>query len=88
MAATDLEVVGIVAGSDLQCAGAELRLDVVVGDDRQAASDQRQDHRLADQVTVTLIVRMHGHCHIREHGLRAHGGHHHLPVLVGHRVSD
>ena len=35
MAAPDLEVVGVVTGRDLQGAGAEVGLDVVVGDDRQ-----------------------------------------------------
>ena len=47
VAAADLEVVGVVARRDLQRAGAELGLHVVVGDDRQAAPDERQDHRLA-----------------------------------------
>ena len=45
--AADLEVVGVVAGGDLQRPGAELGVDVLVGDDRQAAADQRQDAVLA-----------------------------------------
>ena len=48
--AADLEVVGVVAGGDLQRPGAELGVDVLVGDDRQPAADQRQDAVLADQV--------------------------------------
>ena len=48
--AADLEVVGVVAGGDLQRAGAELGVDVLVGDDRQPAADQRQHAVLADQV--------------------------------------
>ena len=55
--AADLEVVGVVAGGDLQRPGAELGVDVLVGDDRQAATDQRQDAVLADQVAVALVVR-------------------------------
>ncbi len=55
--AADLEVVGVVAGGDLQRPGAELGVDVLVGDDRQAAADQRQDAVLADQVAVALVAR-------------------------------
>ena len=50
VAVADLEVVGVVAGRDLQRARAEVRLDVVVGDDRQAPPDERQDELLADEV--------------------------------------
>ena len=42
----DLEVVGVVARRDLERAGAELRIDVVVRDDRQPPPDERQDRRL------------------------------------------
>src|SRR5215211_7210387 len=55
VAAADLEVVGVVTGRDLQRAGAEVGLDVLVGDDRQAAPDQGQDRRLADEVAVALV---------------------------------
>ena len=47
VAAADLEVVGVVRRGDLQRAGAEVRLHVLVGDDRQAAADERQDRRRA-----------------------------------------
>ena len=40
--AADLEVVRVVAGGDLQRPGAELGVDVLVGDDRQPPADQRQ----------------------------------------------
>jgi valyl-tRNA synthetase len=39
-----------VAGGDLQAAGAEVGLDVVVGDDRQLAADERERHGAADEV--------------------------------------
>ena len=47
--AADLEVHRVVAGRDLQCAGAEVRLDALVGDDRHAALDDRHDRLLADR---------------------------------------
>ena len=52
--AADLEVVRVVAGGDLQRPGAELGIDVLVGDDRKPAPDQRQDAMLADQRLVAL----------------------------------
>ena len=47
--AADLEVGRVVAGRDLERAGAELGLDALVGDHRHAALDERDDHLLADQ---------------------------------------
>ena len=71
VAAADLEVVGIVAGGDLERPGPELRLDVVVGDDLQAAPHDREDRRLADQPAVPLIVWMDSDRGVGEHRLRA-----------------
>ena len=54
--AADLEVVRVVARRDLERAGAELGVHVLVGDDRQPAAHQRQDRRLADQPRVALVA--------------------------------
>ena len=48
----DLEIVEVVRRRDLHRAGALLRVGVLVGDDRDAAADQRQDRGLADQMPV------------------------------------
>ena len=48
--AADLEVVRVVRGRDLDRAGAELGIDVVVGDDRDAATGERQLDLGADEV--------------------------------------
>ena len=70
--APDLEVVGIVAGSDLQRAGAEVGLHVGVRDDLQPASHERQDHGLADHAGVALVVGIHRDRRVGQHRLRAH----------------
>jgi hypothetical protein len=88
VAAADLEVVGVVTRSDLQTAGAELGLDVLVGDDRQVAADEREHRGLADQVRVTLVLGVHGDRGIGEHRLRAHGGDDDLAAAVFQRVGD
>jgi hypothetical protein len=75
VAQADGVVVEVVGGGDLDHAGAELAVDVFVGDDRDVAVDQRQLDGLADQVGVALILRMHHHGGVAEHGFRAGGGH-------------
>ena len=66
-------VVEVVRGRDLHAAGAEFAVDVVIGDDRNLAVAERQDHRLADQMPVALVLRVHGHGRVAEHGFRARG---------------
>ncbi len=82
-------VVGVVRGRDLDHAGAEVLVHVVVGDHRDLAADQRQRHALADQVPVALVLGVHHHRHVAQHGLGPRGGHHQLLTrAVGQRVGD
>src|SRR3712207_7917398 len=46
------------------------RSGIFVGDDGDPAADQRQDGELADQLAITLVLRMHGNRSIAEHSLR------------------
>ena len=69
-----LEIVEVVRGRDLHRARALLGVGIFVGDDRDAAADQRQDHVLADQMLVALVVGMHGDRGVAEHGLGPRGG--------------
>ena len=88
MRAADLEVVGVVAGRDLQRARAELGLDVGVGDDRQAPADERQDRRLPHQPRVALVVGVHRDRRVGQDRLRAHGGDRQRAVARRQRVVD
>ena len=72
----DLEIVEVVRRRHLHRARAFFRIGIFVGDDRNLSPDQRQDHVLADQMRVALIVRMHRDRGIAEHGLRPRGGDH------------
>ena len=74
--AADLEVVRIVRRGHLHRTGAEGRIDVGVGDDRDQPAGQRQLDFGADQVPVALVVRVHGHRGVAQHGLDPGGGHH------------
>ncbi len=59
VALADLEVVRVVRRRDLDRAGAELGIDVRIGDDGNHSADERQLDARADQMLVTRIVRVH-----------------------------
>ncbi|MNI25655.1 hypothetical protein D3C73_793170 [compost metagenome] len=69
----DFVVVEVVGRGDFHAAGAEFRVAVIVGDDRDAAANQRQLDKFADQGFVAFIVRVNGHGGVAEHGFRASG---------------
>ena len=71
--AADLEVALVVARGDLERAGAELRVHVVVGDDRQPATHERQHGGLPDQPRVALVRRVHRDGGVGEHRLGPDG---------------
>ncbi len=78
----DREVVRVVGRGDLDRAGAELRVDVRVRDDRDGAVGERQLDPPADQVPVPLVVGVDGHRGVAEHRLGAGGRHDHGLVAL------
>ncbi len=70
----DLEVVRVVRGGHLDGAGAEGRIHMGIGDDRDATPGQRKFDIRADEVPVALVVRMNGDGGVAEHGLGPGGG--------------
>ena len=87
VALAHLEVVGIVCGGDLHGTGAERRVGVRIGDDRNAHAVDRQYHLLADHREIAFVLRVHGDRHVAEHRFRARGGHgNRLRRVVGERV--
>ena len=88
VAAADLIVVRVVRRGDLDDAGAELHVDIVVADNRNLAANQRQDDRLADQILVTLVLGVDRNSGIAEHRLRAGGGQNDLSAAVAERVAQ
>ncbi len=88
VADTDLVVVLVVRRRDLDHAGAEFLVHIVVGNDGDLAAHQRQGHGLADQMLVALVFRVDHHGHVAQHGFRAGGGHHQLAFAAGQGVGD
>ena len=71
----DLEVVGVVAGGDLQRPGAELAVHILVGDDGDFAPQDGHDGLFADELLVARVLGVDGHGGIAQDGLRAGGRH-------------
>ena len=79
MALSDLKVIGVMGRRDLQGPGAELRIDICIGDDRDAPIHHRQDDVAADEILIAFILWVHGNCRITHHGLGAGGDYFDIP---------
>ena len=93
MARADFKVVEIVGGRDLDRAGAFFRVGIAVGDNRDQPADQRQHNLFALQMGVALVVGMHRHGGVAEHGFRPRRRHHDIlvggpPRLVGDGIFE
>ena len=70
MTRAHVEVVRVMRGRDLHCAGAEFRIDADgVGNDRNLDVRNRESHSLSDEIAVAVIIRMHRDSDIRQHRL-------------------
>ena len=86
MTFADLVVVEVVRRRDLDAAAAELRVYIVVGDDGDPASDDRQYDLLSDEFRVTLVVGMYRNRRVAQHRLGASGGDDDMAVPRGQRI--
>ena len=76
VAPANFEIVEVMRWRHLDRARTLLRIGIFVGDNRNPAADQWQDHMLADEMLVAFVIGMHGHGGIAEHGLGPRGGDH------------
>ena len=80
MARADVEVRLVVRGRDLEHAGAEFKIHMLVADDRDELllarqfGGQRTDDVLADEMRVTRVFRIHGHGGVAGNRLGPSGG--------------
>ena len=84
----DLVIVEVVGRGDLDAAGAEFRVHMLVDDDRDVPPGQGQFDGLADQVGIAFVAGCHGHGAIAEQGFRAGGGDHQVALLGRQGVAD
>ena len=87
-ALADLEVVEVVPRRDLDRARAELRVGMLVGDDRDQPAGDRLPDLLADQRRVALVVGMHRDRHVGEHRLGPRRRDLDRAAAVGERVAQ
>ena len=88
VAAPYVEVVVVVPGGHLECAGAERRVHGLVGDYGDDPLQDREHRRLADVLRVALIVRIDGHGGVSEQSLRPRGGDSQGAAAVAQVVAD
>src|SRR5205814_10304305 len=84
----DLEVVGVVAGGDLEGAGAELGVDLLVGDYLEATADQGQEAVVTNQVAVAVVLGIDRNRRVGKHRLGPNGGDGEDAVRALDRVVD
>ncbi len=88
MPPSNLKIVRIVRGRNLHRSGPKLAVHHLVRNNRDLALHQRQQHPLADQMRVALVLRMHRHCRIAEHRLRPRRRHNNVLLRANDRIPD
>ncbi|MNO91638.1 hypothetical protein D3C76_831890 [compost metagenome] len=86
VAKTYFKVVRIMCRCNFNRTAAEFLLYVFVADDRNFASDDRKNQCLANQVTVTFILRMNSYRCITKHRLRTRCSNRNISVAILERV--
>ncbi len=81
-------VVDVVGGGDLQGAGAELAVHILVHDDGHHAAHAGHDDALALEPRVALVLGMDAYGGVAHDGLGTGGGHHDVAVLALHIVAQ
>ena len=87
-ALADLIIVEVVARRDLHRAGAQLRIGMLVGDDRNQAAGDRMLDLLADDRRIALVIGMHRDRHVGEHRLRTRRRDMDRARAVGQRIFE
>ena len=74
VALADFEIEFVMRRSHFQSAGTEFRVDGLVGDNRECLTGQRSPDFSADQISITRIIGMHRHRHVRHNRFRTGRG--------------
>ena len=89
MTLPDLEVIRVMGRRNLYTSGPEFRVHIRIRDHRDLPVRTREDQHFSDDVPVPLILRIHGHRRIPEHGFRpGRSDLYKPPLLAVHRVVD
>ena len=88
MTQTDLVVVEVVGRRDLDATRAEVRVDMGIRDHRYFTIGERQGEAFANEVTKSLVLRMHGDRCIAQHCLGPRRRDRELAAAIGERIPD
>ena len=89
MALAHLKVVGIMGRGDFHASGSKFLVHIRVSDNRNFPVCQRQLKHLAHDVLIALVLRVHRHSGVSQHGLRPGGGYLYETARLSHyRVID
>ena len=88
VALADRIVVGVVCRRDLDNAGAELAVDIGIGDHRDLAARERQLHARTNELGVAFVVGMHHQRDVAEHRLGPRGGHGQMAGAADQWIAD
>ena len=86
--AADLKVVEVVSRGDLYAAGTEFAVHVGVRDNRNLTVAERQVNRVADEILVAFVLRVHGDRFVAEQRLRTGRRDDNVLSAIGCRVTD
>ena len=62
MTLADLIIIGVMSGSDLQCASAKLQADIIISYDRDFPIENGNKSFLANELSVAIVVWMNCNC--------------------------
>ena len=88
MALAEIVVVEVVCGCDFHATRTEFGVDVVVGDNRYTAPDNRKLDFLPYKVLVAFVIGVHSDRAVAEHCLRTRGRDDQVPVARGERIAE
>ena len=88
VATSYLKVVRVMRRCDLHDARSEFHIYIIIGDQRDLTVNQRQDQRLADEITIALILRIDCHSRIAEQRLRTRRRELHRTASVLERIAE
>ena len=81
-------VVEVVGGRDLDAAGTEFRVHIVVGNHRNLTAHQGQRQHLAHQVGIAFVLGADRNGDVTQHRLRPGGGHDQAARAIGEVVLN
>ena len=73
MTLSDLKVVRVMCRSNFNYTGTKFHINIGIGNNRKLTVYNRKKKLLANEILITVIIRVYGNCGITQHGFRTCG---------------